>query len=250
MYLRGQKRYGITRVELLLVGAMLAVVTGLAVPGVHTLRAGADRTKTVNRLADLGKATHNHAATYNGKLPKNGKSVTIGGNARARSIFYQLTPYIDDAACFSSSPVTVIASYLSPEDFTRSADQVGGVGVTNFVGNGFIFTQDVPHQHTSFQPFGAGNVVLFATRYAVCGDVICGWNDVGPATLFGDGLLPQFGVPQPLCTVATAQGFTEKELHLCMGDGSVRTIGPEVSLQVWETLSSPKIAPAQEEPRE
>jgi hypothetical protein len=122
--------------------------------------------------------------------------------------------------------------------------------VTNFVGNQFIFTQDAPSLQQSFRPFGTANVVLLSTRYAVCGDVTCLWNEPGPGTLFGNGVTPQFGVPPPDCTVATAQGFTEKELHVCMGDGSVRHIGSDVSLQVWETLSSPRVAPAQEEPRD
>jgi hypothetical protein len=73
---------------------MCVIVIGMITPALHLWRAAAERTRTVNNLDLLGKAVHNHISTYNGKLPRDGKVVTIAEVAQPRSILFQLLPYV------------------------------------------------------------------------------------------------------------------------------------------------------------
>jgi prepilin-type N-terminal cleavage/methylation domain-containing protein len=64
-----QLRRGFTKVEVILVIAILTLVVGLAVPAVQKVREAAARTQTINMLTQVGKATHKFAELYCGKLP-------------------------------------------------------------------------------------------------------------------------------------------------------------------------------------
>jgi hypothetical protein len=229
---RGHKRLALTRVESILVSAMLVVVFGMAVPPIYNFRREAARTDTVNRLAELGKATHAHGTTYNGKMPVDEK---FGG-----SIFYQLLPYVGRQDVYDANATgTVIPAYLSAQDFTRSDGQVGGLGATNYAGNGIIFRAgNIPSFQRSFTPNGTANTVIFGTRYAVCARVNCAWGDTGANTLFSNSL-PQFGVAQEHCSTFSVNGFTDAGAIVCMGDGAVRNVSPAVTYSTWQNVTNP-----------
>jgi Tfp pilus assembly protein PilE len=231
------RRPGFTAVELMILLAIGAVAVGLAVPAVLKARAAQARAQTIDHLAQVGKATQNYAGQYNTKMPFDGLALPDGKKV---SIFYQLLPFVGQRGVYDSNAVAaVIPAYLSPQDFSRSSGQVGGLGATNFAGNGALFAGTQARLPASFNPMGTSNVVMYGTRYAVCGSANCAWSDLGANTLFATAY-PQFGVEPGSCTTAAVNGFTTAEVHVCMGDASVQTIRPGVDAGTWSIVINPK----------
>jgi prepilin-type N-terminal cleavage/methylation domain-containing protein len=199
MALQSQKRSGFTLIELLVVIAIIAILIGLLVPAVQKVREAAARTQTLNNLGQMGRALHNHASTYNGKMPVNG---TL--NARYGSVFYHLLPFCegDNVYKLAAIPTTVavncsnqgtgaapagpntnlinkvVSMYLAPSDPTTSTGLGNGWGLTSFASNSLLFRTSAAYTSTiagpaaprlpaSFVP-GTSNVVVFGTRFAFC----------------------------------------------------------------------------------
>ncbi len=193
-----------TLIELLVVIAIIAILIGLLVPAVQKVREAAARTQSQNNLKQLGIATHSINDVY-GKLPPiQGCFPNTSNNtdwalksqpSRFGTVMYFLLPYIEQDNAFKATVMnswrrsydnppgaadTVVKTYVAPGDPSLPASNKtwSDRGATSYAGNWHVFrggwdedwqvggVNSIPRSI----PDGTSNTILFAERYAVCGD--------------------------------------------------------------------------------
>jgi prepilin-type N-terminal cleavage/methylation domain-containing protein len=106
-------------------------------------------------------------------------------------------------------------------------------------------------------PDGTSNTIFFAEKYGLCDLGGTVWGRVDPDLLAypRNFLVPAFATlvtgpaskfqvaPQPFlssnCDPARAQALTQAGLQVCLGDGSVRTLNPNMQPATWWALCTP-----------
>jgi prepilin-type N-terminal cleavage/methylation domain-containing protein len=270
---RPLSRTGFTLIELLVVIAIVAVLIGLLLPAVQKVREAAIRMASMNRLKQIGLATHNYASSGEGVLPDaDGLPPT-----RGESVFTTLLPYLEaDAYAKSQTGVAVVPLLISPADPSISAFPNKN-GNCSYAANPLVFHTGA--KLDSSIPDGTSMTIAFTEHYARCGITSFSWSllrsDCEDAngnpvpclnspthratfsdTMYGDIIPVTAGMPpvsvgsvpsltfqvRPMlsdCDARQAQTPHSGGMLVALCDGSVRTISGGMSPTTYWALVTP-----------
>jgi prepilin-type N-terminal cleavage/methylation domain-containing protein len=268
-------RRGMTLIELLVVIAIIAVLIGLLLPAVQKVREAAARTRSQNNLKQIILATHNYASVHEDRLPVfDGNKRSPNGQL---SVFDVILPYIDGGsavlASWDANPhdyAPQFATYVSPVDPTL-IDHNRRTPLSSYPGNAQVFNGDA--SLTSTFADGTSNTITFAEHYGACRDTLFWWPmsiyTGGPrrATFADGGPIPNYrsygdvhpvvaGIPPTTtgsvpgktfqvapapenCNPSLAQTPHPSGMLVALADGSVRTLAPNISPQLYWSAVTP-----------
>lgn len=257
-------RRAFTLVELLVVLGIIAVLLGLLLPAVQKVRSAASRAYSSNDLRQMGIAIHNYNEGNN-SLPLNG----ILSTHMKMLPWLEHGNYYDDliAGRIQSSDYYEMKPFLCPTDPTLTTPDIRK-GVASYTYNALVFVPTVRRRYTIENTLldGTSNTVLLATHYAFgCEGRQFSWFSGGPewsATVGGRVLtmrrasfadtgdvVPSVANPPTLtfqvrprigdCNPRIPQTPFEGGLLVGMGDGSVRTVNPNVSAATFWSAVTP-----------
>jgi prepilin-type N-terminal cleavage/methylation domain-containing protein len=251
---------GFTLIELLVVIAIIAILIGLLLPAVQKVREAAARAQSANNLKQMGLAVHNFASANNGLLPPSQGSLPGASAGGVHSFFYFILPYIEQENVANAFPGGIIGiqigvpikTFIAPLDPTNDTANV----LTSYASNQALFKNTAGNINNSFGTKGTSNTVMIMERYGLT-PVGTGGGSLGlqkhshlwsgsftsldcttiPAAT--TSTTPQFAPPPAAADYNRPQGFTATVMQVCLGDGSVRTVGPGVSQPTWTWACDP-----------
>lgn len=176
--LSARMRRGLTLLELLVVIAIIALLIGLLIPAVQSVRMAAGLAHSQNNLRQIAIATGSYASNHKNRLPP----LNPIGPSEVGSVLYELLPYVEQETLFKwlegkidtpSSISKVVPIYLSPLD--PNPVQIDwsfwptGWPITNYASNAFAFV-DKPSVVAHFGD-GLSNTIFFSEHHQQCGTV-------------------------------------------------------------------------------
>jgi prepilin-type N-terminal cleavage/methylation domain-containing protein len=198
-----KSRRGFTLIELLVVIAIIAVLIGLLVPAVQKVREAGNNANCKSNMRQVGLACIHCADTNRGILPPMwgpyptpppGATLANSTTTWWNTVFYHLTPYIEEQAIHDYQDVnnirggydTRIKVYTCPSDPTASAQVAGNWTLSGYGGDGqypvvqsntaanfFVFgtiagTTNSQNPWPSYIRDGTSKTILFSERYQSC----------------------------------------------------------------------------------
>jgi prepilin-type N-terminal cleavage/methylation domain-containing protein len=271
------RRRGFTLLELLVVIGIIALLIGLLLPAVQKVREAAVRMQSINNMRQIALCLHNVASIYDSRLPTiDCQKGSLG--YPSDSPFDFLLPYIEQDSLYrlrrENRPFNYICRlYRSPADPTLTPD-IDFASLTSYAFNAWALSGS-PKLPGTF-PDGTSSTLLLAERFARCrntsidytyteasiygsrrptfadGGPICGGKtqgDVYPITS-GSPPMTHGSIPgvtfqvRPLpsaenCDPSLAQTPHVGGMLAAMADGSVRTVRPSVTPEVYWAAVTP-----------
>jgi len=190
------RRRGFTLIELLVVIAIIAVLIGLLLPAVQSVRQAAARMQSQNNLKQMGLAIHNMVGTFNGTVANSVGTFPTVPPATAgttASLFYEILPYVEgqniqiNDTTYAALSVQAIKLFDAPQDVTNP----GAVGLTSYCSNASLFNplaNNPASNGTKILPIwnqkGSTNLIMFAERLAAVNGP---WANVSASTTVATG---------------------------------------------------------------
>lgn len=181
-------RRAFSLVELLVVVAILAVLIGLLLPAVQSVRQAAQRLASTNQLKQIGLAYHHLCDANPAHLDVPRKSTSYGYG----DVFSALLPYIEQVGFESGDyipgpkgkpggPTAVVRNYISPGDVSFTSlppmgDSLPGGDITYAI-NSLVRR---PPCHGLKIPDGTSTTIAFSERYSRCSGIHTWWAIGGP----------------------------------------------------------------------
>jgi prepilin-type N-terminal cleavage/methylation domain-containing protein len=248
------RRIGFSLIELLVVIAIIAVLMGLLLPAVQRAREAVARTTCVNKVKQLNLAVHAYADVHAGELPPLFKPSLSGV---AQTWGYQTLPYVEQTAWYGVGATTSIHSvvmgvFLCPSDPSAPTGLCPhGWGLMNYAPNFQVFGivlaaggADVPRYKIGTIPDGISNVLFIAERYGLPGGGEACWDNM-PLNAYGSQFawnstsVPEVGVPPAQADYLRPNTPHPAGCTVGVGDGSVRSVRPEMRQTTWWNLCVP-----------
>lgn len=266
-------RAGFTLIELLIVMAIIGVLLALFAGVVVQVREAANRTQCASNLAQLGKATHNYISERQRMPPyaSGGPDEIFGG------WLVHLLPYLEQQAAYDelqkqltpppSAPFKILTAGSAgqveinfPTLMCPSDPHFGAsVSRTTYLANWYAFAAG--NEGFYFKPprlaalsDGLSSTIFFAEGYSLC-DGLPRWAQY-PVYYHNFGIT-QDGIPsddpsylpddytmfqvQPRLNACDKQRTQtpHTSMTVCLGDGSVRTVGSGIAPLVWKQVLKP-----------
>src|ERR1700722_10631154 len=89
-----RRQVAFTLIELLVVIAIIAILIGLLLPAVQSVREAAARTQCVNNMKQIGLAFQNYHSSF--------RRFPVEGLSTGASFYIKLLPYIDQASVYNT----------------------------------------------------------------------------------------------------------------------------------------------------
>jgi type II secretory pathway pseudopilin PulG len=266
---RVPRRRGFTLFQLLLVLVLLAILFGLLLPLIQKAREYARFAQDDNNLKQICLATINCADTNGNKLPPvagpyPSADATAMGNGNG-TLFFLILPYVEQDNVYKSSFDgktyradtngvwgTVVKTYVSSSDPGGGKELLhdGWLAKCNYAANFQVFGDPTKNSLAGQSRFpasitdGTSNTIFFAQRYQTCNGDPCAWGYDGgtawtPAFAYLNTGKFQARPSGEGCDSSLAQGLHPEEIHVGLGDGSVRRVAATISPETWWSACTP-----------
>ena len=273
-------RSGFTMIEVLLILAILALLIGLLLPAVQSVRSASARTQSLNNMKMIGLSLHGYHDTYKTLPSAFAKQPNIKSPV---SIHVQLLPFMEQENLYNKyaqkdggeeASNAMVPNFMSPQDASLGKDSKG---IQNYAANLRVFCDS--GQMTKFNedmpkikeieglknpltlangfPDGCSNTVVYSTKIGICGEggsKYVSAPNTKTAAFFGQNAAQEKASPhsakatfqlapgpkEGLISPLMAQSFAKEGIIVGLADASARLVSNTISPDTWNAALCPR----------
>lgn len=238
-------------IEFLVILAMLAFLLGLALSFLRGVASASAQTQSSNNLRQQMLALHNCHDVYKGMPPIVGAFPAQTNNTG--TLFFYILPFVEQDNLFRQAEGSVwknnalstrLALFIDQRD--KSAPEgnryKGWLATSNYAASWLVFKDS--GANLARIPDGTSNTIGLTERYQMCHGQPCGWGYPSiytwtPMFAYYSKAKFQLAPTQEECNPALPQAMEKNGIHVGLLDGSVRTVGPQISSETWWAACTP-----------